>query len=337
MKTIEGKFFDGLRPVAIQARMDFEGPNAILTTGGFALTYAASQLSVSPRTASASRFIALPDGRQFFCPDQEFLDALPQESPSEGIVAWLENRTRFAFASVVIIIATLLLGYFYGLPRVATRLADRMPMETEQALGQQVLSWFDEQAWLKPSRLDYATREKIQMEFDLLSRALPFSAFYQLEIRSGEIFGPNAVALPGGIIVLTDELVELADSKDEIMAVLAHEIGHIELRHAMRTILQDSIVAAAITTVTSDAVSLSAAVTGLPVILAQTKYSREFETAADTFAFHLLKKKGRSPEAFASIMQKLSSSEGHGSSAFSYMSTHPVTEERVQRARDAAQ
>ena len=337
MKTIEGQFFDGLRPVAIQAHMDFDGPNAILTTGGFALTYAASQLSVSPRTASASRFIAFPDGRQFLCPNQEFLDTLPQESPSEGIVAWLENRTSVAFASVVIIIATLVLGYIYGLPRVATRLVDQMPMETEQALGRQVLSWFDDQSWLKPSRLEYATRAKIQMEFRQLSRDLPLSDFYQLEIRSGEIFGPNAVALPGGTIVLTDALVELADSEDEIMAVLAHEIGHVELRHAMRSILQDSIIGAAITAVTSDAASLSAAVAGLPIILAQTKYSREFETAADTFAFNLLKNKGRSPEAFASIMQKLSNSMGHVASSIDYMSTHPVTHERVQRALDAAQ
>ena len=336
MKTIEGQFFDGLRPVAIQAQMDFEGPNAILTTGGFALTYAVSHLSVSPRTASASRFIAFPDGRQFLCPDQQFLDSLPQESPSEGIVSWLENRTSVALAGVVIIIATLGLGYFYGLPRVAARLVAQMPMETEQALGQEVLSWFDEQSWLNPSRLEYTARAKIQAEFHLLGRDLPLSDFYQLEIRSGDIFGPNAMALPGGIIVLTDELVELADSKDEIMAVLAHEIGHVEMRHAMRSILQDSIIAAAITAVTSDAASLSAAVAGLPVILAQTKYSREFETAADTFAFDLLNDKGRSPEAFASIMQKLSVTMGHGASAFNYMSTHPVTEERVQSALDAA-
>ncbi len=82
--------------------------------------------------------------------------------------------------------------------------------------------------------------------------------------------------------------------------------------------------------------SLSAAVTGLPAILARTKYAREFETAADTFAFDLLKHKGRSPEAFATIMTKLADKEGQRATGFNYLSTHPVTEERVPRARDAA-
>jgi predicted Zn-dependent protease len=53
-------------------------------------------------------------------------------------------------------------------------------------------------------------------------------------------------------------------------------------------------------------------------LLAQTKYSWDFEAAADEYAFTLLKLKGYSPMAFA------------------YVSTHPVTAERVQRARDAA-
>jgi predicted Zn-dependent protease len=89
-------------------------------------------------------------------------------------------------------------------------------------------------------------------------------------------------------------------------------------------------------TITADAASLSAVIASLPMLLAQTKYSREFETAADDYAFRLLKRKSHSPEAFASIMERIAKKEGDKPGTFAYVSTHPVTAERVQRARNAA-
>ncbi len=336
MKKIDGSYFDGLRPVAIPAQLAFEGPGARLITASLTLAYAQSALSVSPRVSSAERFISFPDGRQFLCTDQDFLNTLPQDSPSEGVVAWLENRSSVALAGVIVIIALLALGYFFGLPYVARGLAERMPMETEQAIGQKALAWFDDEGWLQPSQLDLDKRQQILRVFHQLHEGLRLEDYYRLEMRSGMIFGANAFALPGGIIVLTDELVAIAESTDEIAAILAHEIGHVELRHSMRSVLQKSIVAAAVTAVTADAASIGAAVAGLPVILAQTKYSRDFETAADSFAFALLKDKGRSPEAFATILTRLADQRGPGAVGFTYLSTHPVTAERVQSAIEAS-
>jgi len=84
------------------------------------------------------------------------------------------------------------------------------------------------------------------------------------------------------------------------------------------------------------AASLSVAVASLPTLLAQTKYSRGFEAAADEYAFRLLKQKGYSPAAFASLMERLAKKHEKDTGAFAYTSTHPVTAERVQHARDAA-
>jgi predicted Zn-dependent protease len=73
-----------------------------------------------------------------------------------------------------------------------------------------------------------------------------------------------------------------------------------------------------------------------PGILAQTKYTREFETAADDYAFTLHKRKGYSLKAFASIMERLAKGDEKESGPFAYISTHPLTAERIQRARRAA-
>ncbi len=337
MITLEGSYFDGRQPIAMLAKMDFMDPEVVLTTGLLSERFATCYLRVSPRVGSTDRFIALPDGGQFLCADHPVLDSLPQESPSEGAVAWLELRWGVAVAGVVIMICALMVAYFVALPAAAERIAARIPMENERSLGRQALSWLDQNGWFKPTNLDSETLKTITGGFNGLCSDLRFKKYYGLEFRSSTVFGPNALALPGGIIVITDDMVNVAQSTEELLAILAHEIGHVELRHSMRSVLQNSIVAATAAAVTSDAASLSIAVTAFPVILAQTKYSREFEAAADDYSFQLLKRKGYHPSAFASIMERLAEKEEGETSAYAYVSSHPVTAERVRRARDAAQ
>lgn len=336
--SIQGQYFDGIHPLSVPAVLVFEeGKEATLTLPQISERYSTQRLSVSPRIGRADRFIYLPNGAQFQCPDHAVLDSLPQESPSEGLVAWLEERWGIALAGVAIIAAILLAGYFYGLPAAANYVASRIPIATKQVLGRQAIIWLDNNEWFKPTKLDQEKRKVILKGFDVLRNDLPLKNYYRLEFRNSTVIGPNAFALPGGTIVITDAMVEAAQSPEEVLAILAHEMGHIELRHTMRSILQNSAIAVVAAAVTSDAASLSVAVGGMPALLAETKYSREFETAADDYAFRLLKKRNYSPASFASIMERLSEKHGKKLQMFNFVSTHPVTEERIQRARAAAQ
>jgi predicted Zn-dependent protease len=237
---------------------------------------------------------------------------------------------------VAVIVSLLGAGYLYGLPAAAERIAARIPIETEAALGEHALAWLDNNHWFGPTRLEKELQDGIRKGFADLSRGLPMASRYRLEFRDAKLIGPNAFALPGGTIVITDEMVEAAKSREEILAVLAHEIGHVELRHTLRHLLQDSAVAVVATAITSDAASLSVAVAGAPALLAQAKYSREFETEADEFAFRLLQLRGLSPEAFATLMERLAKDHEDGERAFAFVATHPVTADRVNRARAAA-
>ena len=336
MITIEGHYYDGRQPNDVPGKMEFTGREAILNAGQTSERFAINILKVSPRIGKADRFITLPNGGQFQCADIAFLGSLPQTSSTEGPVAWLEARWVVALVGVVIIACILLVGYFFGLPAVAERIADRIPVETEQALGRHALEWLDKKGWFMPTALDRKKQDGIRAGFDGFRSDLPLKNYYQLEFRASKIMGANAFAFPGGVIVITDDMVKAAESPEEVLAVLAHEMGHVELRHTMRSVLQNSAIAVVAATITSDAASLSGAVAGLPVLVAQTQYSREFESAADDYAFRLLKRKGHSPAAFASIMERLAKKYVQEERAFAYVSTHPVTEERVKRARAAA-
>ena len=334
--TLQGRYYDGFRPVGSPATLIFTGSQAALIGAQIARRYTAGQLRVSPRVAHTDRFVALPDGGQFQCADHAMLDRLPHDVQSEGLVAWLEQRASVAVASVGAIVLLMLSGYFYGLPAAADYVARRVPIETVAAVGENALAWLDGNKWFKPTRLSPDLQARIRQGFEELHSGLPMDHQYRLEFRDSPFIGPNAFALPGGTIVITDAMMKVAESPEEVLAVLAHEIGHVERRHAMRHMLQDSAVAVSVAAITSDAASLSVAVAGLPVVLARTRYSRDFESEADDYAFRLLKQHGLSPEAFATLMERLAGKQGNSGQALAFLSSHPVTAERIRRAREAA-
>src|SRR5690606_5779413 len=153
--------------------------------------------------------------------------------------------------------------------------------------------------------------------------------------------GANAFALPSGTVVFTDQLVRLAERDEELLGVLAHEIGHIERRHGLRQVLQGSALGLLAMTVTGDLSSVSSLIAGIPVILTQLGYSRDFEHEADRFAAELMVSQGIDPALLGSMLMRLEQdvrqcpqpgrceATEHGWS--NYLSTHPPTAERLRQ------
>jgi predicted Zn-dependent protease len=155
---------------------------------------------------------------------------------------------------------------------------------------------------------------------------------YRLHFRAGpKALGPNAFALPGGDIVLTDALVELAaDEPDIITGVLAHELGHVRHRHGMRLALQAGMVAGVSGLLVGD---FSALLAGLPAWLAQADYSREFEREADLHARQMLQAAGISPRVMVRFFERLTAYQqqrGQDKSPLPMaFASHPAHAERI--------
>jgi predicted Zn-dependent protease len=162
---------------------------------------------------------------------------------------------------------------------------------------------------------------------------------FRLEVRAGRALGANALALPSGIIILTDELVELARNDDEIAAVLAHEVGHVRGRHALRHVLQNSVSGLLIASLTGDLLSVTSLSAALPTALVDASFSREFEREADDAAMAWMKSAGVQPRGYAGILGRLQAqldarngrATGGRSPVRNYLSTHPDTGERIRR------
>ena len=161
-----------------------------------------------------------------------------------------------------------------------------------------------------------------------MARASGETTPYRLEFRSSPIIGPNAFALPSGIIVMTDELVKLAKNDREVLAVLAHELGHVRHRHTMRRLLEGSATVLIIAGVTGDIASAASLAATAPTLLLQTKYSRDNEREADRYAIEMMKKAGMDPRYLGSLLARLESEIGRRGALPSFLSSHPSTEDR---------
>jgi Zn-dependent protease with chaperone function len=330
---LEGQVFDGFSLAARPARLALEGTRARLVLADDELDFALAELGVSPRVFEAPRFVTLPNGWELVCSEQPGLERIAAQSVSEGPVAWLERRVGVAVAAVLATMAGVALAYSYGLPSLASAVAARITPERERMLGQGALATFDGVA--QATDLDDETVRQVQNGFAALEHGLPSGVGARLEFRDARAIGPNAFALPGGVIVVTDQLIEVC-TVDESVVVLAHELGHVEHRHPLKFVLEEFGVGA-LGALFGDASSVPVSMSTLPIMLAKAQYSQKFELEADAEGFGLAKKAGYSPELFASCLEKLAKKSGRqGDGLSSYVSSHPPDADRIARAHAAA-
>ena len=117
--------------------------------------------------------------------------------------------------------------------------------------------------------------------------------------------------------------------------MLAHEIGHVVHRHALRSVLQNTSVLLVVGVLMGDISSITGAAAAIPTLLLESHYSRQFETEADTFAYARMREYGVQPHHFARILRKLAGDQAaHEQGILGYFSTHPDTEERAARFED---
>ena len=298
-----------------------------------------ADIRISPRLGRTPRTLTLPGGGRIELADSPTLDTWFPKPPSrvEAVADWLERR-KYAIAGAAVLTVAAILGFVqYGLPWAAQKIAERMPAAVERSASNQVVRVL-EQFHLKPTGLSAERQQALQAQFNALVAGEPRAGQMRLVLVDAAGIGPNAFALPDGRIYMTDELVELAQSDDELLAVLAHEAGHHVHRHGLRGAIESSSVFVLAGLMLGDASGSSLAVS-VPATLLSNGFSRGHEREADQYAFALLKRHGRSPKDFATLMARLMEVQGVAGGeegVIGYLSTHPPSQERIQAAEAAA-
>jgi Zn-dependent protease with chaperone function len=223
----------------------------------------------------------------------------------------------------------------YGVPALASAAASRVPATVVDTIGELVMTSFDAHTFQKsgiaPTRQAAIVRRFSQLRFPDGAAA----GDYEIVFRRSDAVGANAMALPSGTIIVTDALIDLSGSDDEIVAVLAHEAGHVEHRHGLRLLFQSSFVSAGVSWLLGDVSALAA---GAASTLLEAKYSRDFERDADAYAVRLLDDNGIPRENFVRMLERLEQSARRRGAVLEdgvtgYLSSHPVTQERIESIR----
>lgn len=170
---------------------------------------------------------------------------------------------------------------------------------------------------------------------------------YRFEIVNES--SPNAFALPGGFVVIHAGLILNADSAEELLGVVAHEITHAERQHGVRNLIASSGIYLVASAFFGDMSGLLATLANAAPLLLTQSYSRDFEREADIEGFRLLQSAGVDPRGLARFFEHLIAEEKKQlekieneqardaiKEGVKFLSTHPVTEERVRYLREMA-
>lgn len=244
-----------------------------------------------------------------------------------------------ALTAAVLVVLVALVGFYRDLtPWLAVRLTQHVPLAWENALAEQGLAQLD-QGHLKPSALPWAEQQRLRQRLAELVALAPAGLYGderpvpELVFRRG--LGPNALALPGGRVILTDELVVLAQQAglgdDALLGVLAHEWGHVTQRHGTRLLIEHGLLQLGLALALGD---VSYLLSSGSALLSGLAYQRGHEAEADCLALRLMAAQGRPTAPMAELLLRVS---GDGAASASptpawreLLGSHPDT---VQRAR----
>ncbi len=172
--------------------------------------------------------------------------------------------------------------------------------------------------------------ERVALLLDRLVRHWPENP-YALHVAVHEEGTPNALAFPGGFILVTSGLLDQVESENELAFVLAHELGHFRNRDHLRGIgrgLAFALAMAAIGLGGNGGAAQLAAVSGQ---LGERGFDRDQEGDADRFGLALVQREYGHVAGAWEFFERLPNPDGSVEKEIvHYLATHPLNEERIQ-------
>jgi predicted Zn-dependent protease len=333
---LPAEFFDGRSAAPRTVRLQVDAHELVLIDADMApRRLPLHSLQWPERTRHGARLLRLADGGVLQPLDSAAFDrwAAQHAGRRDTWVVGLQQSWRRTLTALLVLAALLASGYQWGVPLASRAALHVVPESVDRELGALTLSQLQERGWLQPSELPASVCPRLRRRLaEALQQAPAATAGWELRCHKSRL-GANAFALPGGTIVLTDELVRLVDGSDDVLlGVLAHEHGHLQQRHGMRLLLQTAVLGVATSAAFGDFSSLMALA---PALLGQLAYSRDAEREADAHAVRLLRAAGVSPRVMVMLFDRLATVRGEPALGIA-LASHPADAERRRGFEQAA-
>ena len=253
------------------------------------------------------------------------------EKPNaESWLSYLEQKKTVILVGIMLMAGLVITVPKYGLPWMGDQVAHWIPQSWLMMAGDETLEILDE-SFFSPSELAPQDQDQFTKEFNRMASLVLKDQTARLVFRQSEEIGPNAFALPGGLVVLTDELVEIAEDQAGVIGVLAHELGHVQLKHPARRLVRSLMALALVSLIFDDAATFAEELAAISGSLISLAYTREFEEEADRAGKEILIGAGLSPIPLADLLQKLSDGCKENCSQLpEWLTTHPSVPSRIE-------
>lgn len=305
--------YDGINAVRQQGQIEADGDNFLLSLeSGASARYSFADLSFRSDHDDV-RVFGLRDTRGWQIgitgPVPPAIEAkLPRV---ERLGGWFD---RIGLAKATFVSVLLSAVAVFAIIKSPDIIAPLIPFSWEQKLGNAMVGDFGGRFCNGPGG---------QPALDALVQRLD-PGNRDFKVRVANIDMVNAVALPGGTIIVFRGLLQEAKSPDELAGVIGHEIGHVRNRDVMQSLLRQAGLSLLLGGVGGDAGSYTNT-------LISASYSRDAEAEADKYSIRLMQKAGVSPEDTAGFFARLAAEEaklGKVKAALGYLSSHPLSDTR---------
>jgi len=268
--------------------------------------------------------------------DKEFLVQLHQIAPELATKfhdpARRKTRGRLALLAALASIGILVVLYLWGIPALSGFVASLVPVSWEERLGQAVVEH------LAPPAIRCTDTNRTPVISEILTALTTHSPTspYTIRVILVNDSSINAFAAPGGTIVLLRGLLEKTQTPEELAGILAHELQHILNRHSTRALIQHVSMGLLLAAITGNTSGTAAYGLEGARILGSLRYSRQNEEAADAGGMRMLLEAGIDPMGMIAFLELLKKRTSESPSILKYLSTHPGTEDRIEKLKSLA-
>lgn len=211
--------------------------------------------------------------------------------------------------------------FVYVFPSIAIKFVSE---EREISMGNELY-----QQWVANQEINQTATNAIQ-DF---ANQLKLSRNYPIKVTVVNSEEVNAFAMPGGHIVVNTGLLDKMIKPESLVALLGHEASHINKRHSLHNILESMSTGFLLSFFLRSGTGISQFVIGNANTLRELHYSRQLEAEADREGMIIMERNKVDPRGMLALMNTLQEVDQEtGMPQISFLSTHPLTEDRIRDA-----
>jgi len=326
---MDARFYDGLTAQSHAAEVALDGDQLRIQADGREFVWRLKDLSVEIEADQARVSNRRERDARLVLPVGEWTP-LAGDALSDKVSA-RRHREYWLVGGLTAVAVGVVLFVTVGVPALSGPVARATPVSMEERMGDNING---QMSHVFPACQNSAGQRVLAQLGDRI--AAEADTPFDIRVRAVDAPMVNAFAMPGGRIMVTGELIRQAATPDELSAVIAHEIAHVEQRHVMQAVWRNFGVGMLLDLVVGGGTGAGQQAVILAGQASELSYSRAAEAEADARGQALLHADGLSSQGMAPFFERLAGKGHEVDEAAEFMNSHPDSSRRARVARAAA-